>query len=321
MRVLLSKFKSLLIIPIILLVSCYSGVKKTEPQITLSEINEISFDSAKVTLNILSNGGDSIIYSGICWSRMPNPTDSLDLSIRNNEELNTFISNLTNLIPGTTYYVRAYAKNSVGISFSEEKKFTTSILQIGSNYQGGKVGYIFQRGDDGYIEGEVHGLIIAYPSIDWFYYNGQPHENTFADLGQGYQNSKKIYEINKKSPAAWCLNLNLNGYNDWYLPSIMELMKIYYNKTILGLNNYTAGFLYDRIGLKQRMNLPTTFWSSTESDMGIWTLILSGRGDCNGELCTNDFITKTYLRCHWMNKAPYNRSGNNFALILPMRTF
>ncbi|MEY3313614.1 MAG: hypothetical protein RLZZ578_1134, partial [Bacteroidota bacterium] len=34
---------------------------------------------------------------------------------------------------------------------------TQQNLKIGSDYQGGKIAYIFQPGDSGYVDGEVHG--------------------------------------------------------------------------------------------------------------------------------------------------------------------
>ena len=37
----------------------------------------------------------------------------------------TFTSSITGLTPNTTYYVRAYATNSVGTAYGEELSFTT----------------------------------------------------------------------------------------------------------------------------------------------------------------------------------------------------
>ena len=41
-----------------------------------------------------------------------------------------FTSNLTSLEPGTTYYVRAYATNSVGTAYGNELSFTTTPVEL-----------------------------------------------------------------------------------------------------------------------------------------------------------------------------------------------
>ena len=41
----------------------------------------------------------------------------------------SFVSYLSNLSPGTTYYVRAYAVNSEGTGFGPTLSFTTSLEQ------------------------------------------------------------------------------------------------------------------------------------------------------------------------------------------------
>jgi hypothetical protein len=296
---------------------------KTAPIITLSNIEEIGFDSAEITAKIDSNGGDSILYTGICWSKKPSPKDSIDLSKRVGWGLGTLGFTIENLEPGTTYFVRAYAKNSVGISYSEEKSFTTPNLEIGSEYKGGKVGYLFERGDNGYVEGEIHGLIIGEVSTNWVFWNGDNNSNTYADLGYGLANSQKIADLNPNSPAAWCINLEMNGFDDWYLPSMEELLKIYPNKRKLGINDYTVGFTYNNIAIKQKTNRNTILWSSTEveNQSAIWSLVVAGTGRCNGDPCTNDFRNQTLLRCHWFNLSRTGYSGNGDALILPVRSF
>lgn len=78
--------------------------------------------------DITSNGVSLITKRGICWSTNPNPTTDLTTKTELNvtgSGTGTFYSYLTSLIPGTTYYVRAYAINSMGTAYGDEMTFKT----------------------------------------------------------------------------------------------------------------------------------------------------------------------------------------------------
>ena len=74
---------------------------------------------------VTSNGGAAVTARGVSWNTAGSPTIS-DSHTSNGTGTGSFTSSLTNLAPGTTYYVRAYATNSVGTSYSGERTFTTS---------------------------------------------------------------------------------------------------------------------------------------------------------------------------------------------------
>lgn len=107
----------------------FSGCKKDEdtkelPQIKTIQASAITDSSATSCGIILSNGGDAIIESGIYWSANPDPSlTGFKATIESAKD--TFSCKLSNLQPDKTYYVRAFATNSVGTSYGDEISFKT----------------------------------------------------------------------------------------------------------------------------------------------------------------------------------------------------
>ncbi len=97
---------------------------KTIPIVSTTIVNNILAKSAQSGGSILNWGGDSIIVKGICWSKNQNPTLN-NFFTENGKDINSFSSLMNNLEPSTTYYVRAYAVNSIGIGYGNELSFTT----------------------------------------------------------------------------------------------------------------------------------------------------------------------------------------------------
>ena len=96
----------------------------TEPTVTIIEINNVTQTTALASCNVTSDGGDDVIERGVCWSTSHNPT--IEGSHANNGTgTGEFTVEISDLTASTTYYAKAYAKNSVGTSYSEEVSFTT----------------------------------------------------------------------------------------------------------------------------------------------------------------------------------------------------
>lgn len=95
------------------------------PSIVTNEVTSIDLYSAECKSTIFSTGNTSIINSGVCYSLTPNP-DIADSVINTNYTMpGDFVSSLSNLIPGTTYYIRSFAMNNNGICYGNELNFTT----------------------------------------------------------------------------------------------------------------------------------------------------------------------------------------------------
>jgi len=117
------------------------------PVVVTDRIDNISFsyqtqtNSASVFAAIVCQGVSPFTSMGIVWSTSPNPTVSL--STKTSINLfgpNGFWFNMTNLSLNSTYYIRAYASNSLGTTYGNEKVFKTQIIGktvAGGNGRGG----------------------------------------------------------------------------------------------------------------------------------------------------------------------------------------
>ena len=97
------------------------------PSLSTAEITSITSTSAISGGDITDDGGENITARGITWSITP------DWNIYNDDEKiygngpgsGPFVSYMSNLNPGTTYYVKAYAVNAEGMAFGSTLSFTT----------------------------------------------------------------------------------------------------------------------------------------------------------------------------------------------------
>jgi uncharacterized protein (TIGR02145 family) len=77
--------------------------------------------------NITNDGGSSVTTRGVCWSINQNPTIS-DSKTSDGSGTGSFTSSVTGLSAGTTYYVRAYATNTIGTSYGNQISTKTSAV-------------------------------------------------------------------------------------------------------------------------------------------------------------------------------------------------
>ena len=95
------------------------------PTVTTNNITDIHANFATCGGNVTSDGGATVTERGVCWSTSQNPTVN-DNKTNNGSGTDSYTSELSNLASQTTYYVRAYAVNKAGVSYGDEKIFTTT---------------------------------------------------------------------------------------------------------------------------------------------------------------------------------------------------
>ena len=89
------------------------------PVITTATVSSITATTVTSGGNILSDGGATVTIRGVCWSTSQNPTIS-DNKTSNSTGIGSFSSSISGLIPGTTYFIRAYATNSIGTAYGNQ---------------------------------------------------------------------------------------------------------------------------------------------------------------------------------------------------------
>jgi hypothetical protein len=181
--------------------------------------------------------GTQIIWS---WNEVPGATGykwntSNDFTSAENMGTATYKTQ-TGLTPGNTYTSYVWATNSCGAS--SPTTLTGLLVYTGLAYQGGIVFYLYQPGDTGYVAGETHGLIAATSdqSTDaaWSCYGIMPGTSTAIGTGQA-NTTTLVNNFGNCCPAAnICNDLTLNGYDDWFLPSLDELYQLSKYQNVVG---------------------------------------------------------------------------------------
>jgi hypothetical protein len=94
------------------------------PTLFINAVSSITSTTALSGGNTLSDNGSAISVKGVCWGTSTNPTIANSYTT-DGSGVSNFISNISGLAANTTYYIRAYATNSIGTAYSSNVQFTT----------------------------------------------------------------------------------------------------------------------------------------------------------------------------------------------------
>ncbi len=94
---------------------------KLLPTVTTNSASSISSTGATLGGNVTNDGGATVTARGIAYGTSSNPTTG----VASGSGTGSFSQAVSGLNPGTTYYARAYATNSVGTAYGPQISFTT----------------------------------------------------------------------------------------------------------------------------------------------------------------------------------------------------
>lgn len=103
----------------------YTASGGTAPTVTTQAVSNIAQTTATGNGNVTADGGATITERGVCWKTSTGPTTA-DSKATASGTTGAFTASMTGLSANTTYYVKAYAINSVGTSYGSEVSFTTN---------------------------------------------------------------------------------------------------------------------------------------------------------------------------------------------------
>jgi len=129
LQILTNQFQIYAFFIFLTVLSLSSCKKEGVPELTTTTVSNITQVSSTSGGTIANEGSDAVLSRGICWNSSPEPTTSNNKT-SDGVGAGSFISNLTGLTPGTTYYVRAYATNTSGTGYGNQISFSTQPVLI-----------------------------------------------------------------------------------------------------------------------------------------------------------------------------------------------
>ncbi len=264
------------------------------PLLTTNSISELTMTTVTSGGNITSDGGLTISARGICWGTTPNP-DVNGAHTSDGTGTGIFTSDLTGLTQDTKYYIRAYATNSLGTGYGDEKSFTTmnnrgilfnpdltygSITDIDGNvYKTIQIGTQTWMAENLKTTNLNDGTALSYnlsheASYCWYNNDEITYRNTYGALYTGYARSNS-----RLCPTGW------------HVPSDAEWTTL---TNWLGL-----------LSIGDMKETGTTHWNIPNGDatnLSGFTALPGGSRSSNGE------FGGIGTRGSWWSTSGYNRS-------------
>jgi uncharacterized protein (TIGR02145 family) len=185
------------------------------PSLTTSAITSIT-PAGAVSGGEITNEGGTITESGICWDSLPDPTTELITKTTDGTGYGSFVCNITGLLPGSTYYVRAYAVNEAGTSYGNQIMFNTKIADIdGNTYNTVRIGNqvwmaenlkTTRYNDDSFIPFIIDNSVwagLTTPGYSWYNNDANTYKDTYGALYNWYALDTASNGVKNVCPTGW----------------------------------------------------------------------------------------------------------------------
>ena len=280
------------------------------PEVHTDSVTNVKSSRATCGGNVTYSGGAYITARGVCYGTSPNPTLS-DSHTDDGYGVGTFTSSITGLTASTTYYVRAYATNSVGTAYGEERTFTTqppfycgidSVTDYDGNvYPTVEIGYQCWMKENLRTTHLPDGTAIPVGTVlsDNVAYRYVPNDNSANVPTYGY-----FYNGAAVMNGAASSNANPSGVQGicpegWHVPSYGELLQLcsFVNSQYVNGNNNTSvakvlaapnGWTFYNTGI-------VGFSPSTNNASGFSAVPAGSFGHGTSNLGTGNFCTAAYI--------------------------
>jgi uncharacterized protein (TIGR02145 family) len=249
--------------------------------VTTTEVSNITTSTAIGGGNITNEGGSSVLQRGVCWSTNPNPTTA-NSKTTDGSGAGSFTSLMTGLQPSTNYFYRAYAINNAGVSYGEQRQFTTA-----------SSGLFTPGGGVTDIDGNRYNTIIL-GNQEWM------RENLKTTR---FRNGEPIPLV--LNNTEW-VNLGTSGYG-------------YYDNISSNINIY--GILYNWYVVSDPRNVCPTGWHvPSDGEWNVLTQYLGGENIAGGRMKSTGTIQESNGLWASPNTGANNESGFS-GLPAGIRTF
>jgi len=276
----------------VILYACTPQGIPNKPTVKTGKIINITATTASCTSKVKADGGQAVTVRGVCWSiaKMPQVSNS---KTTDSIGLGEFTSILSDLLPSTTYYVRAYATNANGTAYGEQRSFTTqkepsfTDSRDGKAYKTVTIGeQVWMAEDLAYLPSVVGPATESFTAPYYYVYGYDGTSVATAKATTNYTTYGVLYNWPAAMNGAASSDSNPSGVqgicpSGWHLPSDAEWKQL---EMYLGMTSTQAdlmGWRGTAVGGKLKEE-GTTHWDSPNTGAtntsGFTALPGGGRG-------------------------------------------